>query len=199
MTGARRIREDGMELTTKRVTFTGGNSKAVKEIYTASFAKKDRMPFVMMQLMACLPSTEFLSFYDADTLCGFVYMATLLRISFVMFFAVDERLRSKGYGSRILDAVQAQRPNDKHIITIERCDETDAPDIEDRIRRKRFYLRNGYSETGYMIKLGNAEQEIIIKNGEFDKQEFRRFFLLYSNGTMWPKMWQAGASTVKKS
>lgn len=40
------------------------------------------------------------------------------------------------------------------------------------------------------MKLSGVEQEILISNGNFDKNEFRLFFVLYSNGTVWPKIWR---------
>lgn len=160
----------------------------IKNIYVASFSKEDRMPFKMMLMMSYLWNTEFLSFYDGDILCGFVYMATIREVTFVMFFAVDEKLRSKGYGSMILNEVQAIHPKNKIIVSIEPCDK-DTEDIEQRLRRKKFYANNGYTETGCYIKLGGKKQELLIKNGTFDQREFRVFFLLYSNFTMFPKIW----------
>ena len=120
--------------------------------------------------------------------CGFVYLASNSKIVFVMFLAVDKSLRSKGYGSCILQQVKNKYPNKKIIISIEPCDEN-ASDIELRKRRKLFYMRNGYKETGYMMKLNGVTQEIIITNGEFVKKQFRSSFALYSNGTMWPQIW----------
>ena len=84
--------------------------------------------------------------------------------------------------------IKNRYPDKKIIISIEPCDDS-APDIELRKRRKEFYKRNGYNETGYMIKLSGVIQEIIITNGDFDKKEFLLFFILYSNGTVWPKIW----------
>ena len=40
------------------------------------------------------------------------------------------------------------------------------------------------------MKLSGVEQEILISNGNYDKNEFRLFFVLYSNGTVWPKIWR---------
>ena len=170
----------------KKVKF---RSSDVKQIYFDTFPKKERMPFSMMVAMSKFWNTDFLSFYDGDTFCGFIYLAHNRNIIFVMFFAVDEKLRSKGYGSTILQEIQKKYPKKKIIISIEPCDET-APDIETRKRRKDFYLRNGYKETGYMIKLSGVVQEIIIANGEFNKTQFHNFFVLYSNGTMWPRIWK---------
>lgn len=46
----------------------------------------------------------------------------------------------------------------------------------ERLRHKNFYLKNDYKETGYFIELEKVEQEILIKNGDFDKEEFAIFF-----------------------
>lgn len=98
----------------------------------------------------------------------------------MMFFAVDEALRSKGYGSLILQQLKNKYPDKKIIISIEPCDDN-ASDIDLRKRRKSFYMRNGYNETGYTMKLNGVVQEIIITNGEFVKREFYSFFALYSS------------------
>lgn len=176
-----------MDLSVETVTGKSKAKRKIKEIYTSSFLKEDRMPFWLMLIMAKKKNTDFLSFHDKDTLCGFVYMATTDNLTFVMFFAVDEINRSKGYGSRILDEIQSIYPNNKMIVSIERCD-VDAEDIEQRRRRKKFYMNNDYIETGTLIELANKKQEVLIKNGEFDKDEFALFFKKYSNGAMKPKL-----------
>ena len=167
----------------------GFRSSDAKNIYFESFPKTERMPFSMMVAMSKLWNTDFLSFFDDDKLCGFVYLAHNRKIVFVMFLAVDKTLRSKGYGSAILQEIQNRYPNKKIIISIEPCD-NNAPDIDLRTRRKGFYMRNGYKETGHRMKLNGVVQEILISNGEFDKKQFRIFFALYSNGTMWPRIWK---------
>ena len=164
-------------------------SADVKHVYFDAFPKKERMPFPMMVAMSKLWHTQFLSFYDGDTLCGFVYLARSRKIVFIMFLAVDARLRQKGYGSAILREIKSKYPDKKIIVSIEPCDDG-APDLTVRERRKAFYRKNGYRETGYRMKLGGVEQEILITGGDFVKKEFRAFFALYSNGTMWPKIWE---------
>ena len=110
------------------------------------------------------------------------------KMIFIMFLAVDESLRTKGYGSAILKEIKNRYPDKKIMVSIEPCNDS-APDIEVRKRRKAFYRKNGYGETGYMIKLSGVVQEIMITNGDFDKKEFLLFFIFYSNGTVWPKIW----------
>ncbi|MCI6714038.1 MAG: GNAT family N-acetyltransferase [Lachnospiraceae bacterium] len=171
------------------------SDRDIKRIYFDAFPKSERMPFLMMVAMSKLWNTQFLGFYDEDIPCGFVYFALNRNIIFVMFLAVDERVRSKGYGSAILMEIKNRYPDKKIIISIEPCDDN-ATDIDIRKRRKAFYMQNGYCETGYMIKLNGVVQEIIITNGKFDKKEFLLFFILYSNGTVWPKIWKRNRGSI---
>ena len=175
-----------MQLSVQTVGFFSRN---VRQMYLRAFPSEERMPFPAMVAMSKLWHTDFLEFYDGDTLCGFVYLAHNRKLVFIMFLAVDEVLRSKGYGSAILHEIQNRYPDKKIIVSIEPCDAA-ASDLALRARRKAFYSRNGYRETGYRMRLSGVEQEILICNGEFNKKEFRLFFALYSNGTVWPKIWR---------
>ncbi len=182
------ISKDGSGARLEKVS--GQNRRNVKDIYISAFPKEERMPFWLMLIMGKLWNTKFLALRDGDAVCGFVYMAMTRRLIFIMFLAVDETVRSQGYGSRILTEVQSLYPGRKIIVSIERCD-VEAKDLEQRMSRKRFYLMNGYMETGYLLKLAGVEQEILVANGAFSKREFRWFFIMYSNGTMYPKIWKA--------
>lgn len=175
-----------MQIRTQKVKLS---STDIKRIYFEAFPKGDRMPFPMMVAMSKLWNTQFFGFYDGEIPCGFIYLAFNRKIVFVMFFAVEKSLRSKGYGSLILQQLRNQYPDKKIIISIEPCD-NNAPDHELNQRRKSFYMRNGYRETGYMMKLNGVVQEILIANGEFVKRELCSFFALYSFGSVYPKIWK---------
>ena len=181
-----------MQLDIKKVKLSSHN---IKRIYFDAFPKNERMPFLLMVLMSKLWNTQFWGFYDGDTPCGFAYFAVNRKLLFLMFLAVDNSLRSKGYGSAILAEIRDKYPDKKLIVSIEPCEDT-APDIEVRKRRKNFYRRSGYCESGYMMKLNGTVQEVLIANGRFRKNEFRLFFILYSNGTVWPKIWQKDTSEL---
>lgn len=177
-----------MNLKTEKVLFSKRKNE-IKRIYFSAFEKKERMPFTLMMSMSILWNTEFLAFYDNEILCGFIYLATIGRQSFVMFFAVDESLRGKGYGSEILDIVSKRHKNNKIILSIEPLD-TNAKDYEMRVRRKGFYLRAGFVDSNYYMKLNGVTQEVLVKNGQFNKNAFIAFFMLYSNLTVIPKVWK---------
>jgi GNAT superfamily N-acetyltransferase len=177
-----------MELTVRQ--FIRAKDKGrIRDTYIASFPKSERMPFGLMVALAFLWNTRFFAFYEGDTFCGLIYMATIGKQSFIMFFAVPEELRSKGYGAKILEKVQSMYPKNKIIVSIEPC-EVDTAEREIRTRRRNFYVRNGYARTSYMMRLAGEDQEILIKNGTFQKGAFLRFFAIYSNCTMIPKIWK---------
>lgn len=178
-----------MELTVKTY-WKAKNKSEIKDTYRKSFPKEEQMPFPLMVLLSCLWNTRLLVFYDKDRFCGFVYMASIGRQSYIMFFAVPEQLRSMGYGSKILHRVQAMYPQNKMIVSIEPC-EGEVPDKKLRISRRAFYIRNGYKRSGFMMKLAGQVQEILVANGEFNKKSFILFFIMYSSCTIIPKVWKA--------
>lgn len=91
----------------------------------------------MMVLMSKLWNTQFLSFFDGDIPCGFIYFAVNRKMVFIMFLAVDESLRTKGYGSVILKGVKNRYPDKKIMVSIEPCDDS-VPDMEVKKGAKRF-------------------------------------------------------------
>ena len=106
-----------MQIRVKKVRL---NSTDIKRIYFEAFPKKERMPFPMMVAMSKLWNTQFFSFYDGDVPCGFIYLASIGKIVFVMFFAVDKALRSKGYGSAILQDIKNKYPEKRLSFPLNR-------------------------------------------------------------------------------
>ena len=173
-----------MELIIKKVR-KGNICKKVKEIYNSSFPKEERIPFWMMFFTSFTNTTDFFAFYDDDTLIGFTYMAKVNNILFIMFLAVDENTRCKGYGSKILNLIKQKYPNDKIIISVTKENNNSR---ESNIIN--FCSKNDFKYTGYLMKSGEKIQEIFIYNGDFKKREFQLFFHTYSNASIVPKIWE---------
>lgn len=162
------------------------NRGDVKRIYNDAFPKGDRIPFWMLQTVAKRRATEMFVFRDGDACVGMDYAVSIDGITFVLFLAVDKRVRSRGYGSRILDQIKADHPDDI-IVSFEPSVEG-ADGCGPGSRRKAFYLRNGFRETGYAGVMGGKSQEIMVYNGAFDPDSFREFFRKYSNGATCPEI-----------
>ena len=160
------------------------DKRKIKGIYYESFPSKERMPWVMMLFLSMLPTTKFKAIYDDEKLCGFIYFGVLGKHVFVMFFAVDSELRNCGYGSKILSELKERYPKKTIVVTIEPTVNTS---LDIRGRRKQFYIRNNFAETGCFIKSFGDLQEILVCGGTFNRKTFSMFLLSYSFFAIWPR------------
>ena len=147
--------------------------RQVKWIYFDSFPKKDRMPYWMLLLMAKMNHTEFRAFCDQGRVCGFSYFAAVGKITFIMFLAVDSKLRSKGCGSLMLKEIQSLYPENKVIVSIERCDKT-VENLEQRLRRKEFYEKMDSSLPDACWSFRRSSRRF-CKNGNLILRNFQNF------------------------
>ena len=89
-----------------------------------------------------------------------------------MYLAVDDNMRSKGYGSRILAYVKKKYPDRPVILEVEEPDDS-AENAEQRRRRIAFYKRNGFHETNQYIKIRSVRYEIMSTEEGFTAEDFR--------------------------
>lgn len=78
-----------------------------------------------------------------------------------MYFAIDEKFRNKGYGSKVLkDLIKKYKTI---ILSIERPKK----ELKNSQKRKEFYLRNGFNETNKFIIDSGVEYEILCTEKSF--------------------------------
>lgn len=161
-------------LTVKRATRGFADLDRIEALYTRAFPENERRDFTTMvndgegalELFAC---------YDGDEFCGFVCLLNNGDISHIIYFAVEEDMRDRGYGSGILAAVHEMKKGYRVIVDIER--EVDGADNNDqRRRRKQFYIRNGYAETEVRYRWEHEEYEILSYGGNVTDEEFGNFW-----------------------
>ena len=82
---------------------------------------------------------------------------------YLMYFAIDKKLRNNNYGSKVL-----QDFNEKYstiFLSIEK------PKDELSKRRKGFYLRNGFYETKNYCTEAGVDYEILCNNQNYNITE----------------------------
>ncbi|MCD7949514.1 MAG: GNAT family N-acetyltransferase [Erysipelotrichaceae bacterium] len=156
------------------------NLNDIKQLYHEAFPRNERAPF--RSLMKRLnQQTDFLAFYDEDLFVGFTYLVTMHDLTYLFYFVVDEPLRNKGYGSTILTYLE------KHyaciFIDIEVID-ANAPNYNQRLRRKEFYLRNGFKETGLGYSFFKVDYEILACGEGFNSHHAHQLFYDFTHGLM---------------
>lgn len=167
----------------KEVTFCNKDLRKIKMLYKEAFPKEERIPFWLLMLRTRFRSANFLAFYDKGRLCGIACLASLENLTNILYLAVDGRIRSRGYGSRILKLIRKLRPGHTITLDIETAD-TKADNSEQRKRRKEFYLRNGFSGSGYGYSLFGMDYEILKEHGSFKPDQWRKLSDRLSFGTL---------------
>lgn len=144
------------------------NYDKVINLYKNAFPEEERMPEEFILEYEDQGFIEFIVYYDEEKFIGFTIFKRFENISYLIFFAIEEEIRGKGYGTQILKRVIEQEKDNKLILAIENPFELEAENYEQRIKRFGFYLRNGLmylphlriKELGYTYRvLGNKPFE----------------------------------------
>lgn len=101
---------------------------------------------------------------ENEVLQGFVMAIPYKNMVMVDYLAVSSKIRNCGTGSKILQEVCGRFPDKKIILLIERLDDT-AENKDQRIARRKFYFKNGFTSSNIYItgRSGNME---VLKFGD---------------------------------
>lgn len=91
------------------------------------------------------------------------------------YFAICEEKRGKGLGGKSLRALQEVYRGKRFFLEVESL-KVPADNMEERRRRKQFYLNNGMTELGVYAKLFGVEFELL---GYECEVSFEDYFSLY--------------------
>ena len=86
------------------------------------------------------------------------------------YLAVSKEYQDKGHGSSILSWVKENYPGKSLVVDIEELDDT-ADNWENRIRRKSFYEKNGFTQGDYVFDWEGVFMTY-MRCGEIDAEEF---------------------------
>ncbi len=115
---------------------------------------------------------DFWALYDDDRFVGFMTIVTHEQMAYLFFLAIDALYRSNGYGGKALAELFKQYPTYQQVVDMEMLDEH-ADNKEQRITRRKFYLRNGYKPTGHYLTYFGVSYEVLCKDEDFDFEMFK--------------------------
>ena len=155
----------------------------VKALYESAFPANERIP--IKHLLDNKIKREFWAFFDkedgandaAPKFCGFSNSISHGDITNIVYFAVEPELRSRGYGSQILQAIRRQHPDTRIVVDIEvEEDSKDAEELERRNRRREFYTRNGFNASPVDYVWQGEHYRLLSAGGTITEKEFRDFW-----------------------
>ncbi|TWX53619.1 GNAT family N-acetyltransferase [Colwellia hornerae] len=145
------------------------NYSNVIELYKEAFTTVRRVPSCLLRFMLRKGKDGFSVLYESDNWIGLIYLTEYKDIVFVHFFAIAEFQRSSGYGSKVLDALK-DKYESRIVLNIEEL-QRQQQNYSQRVKRKAFYLNNGFISSGFIVKEPEERLEMLIHGGNISKEE----------------------------
>ena len=153
------------------ITTRHADIAAIRSLYFSSFSEAEQAPFWFIVRRAKVKDINFRAYYDGEVFAGFAYFVAIGDLTYLGFIAISPDSRSKGYGSQIMAHIESCYPENRIILCIEKVNEA-AENNQQRIRRRDFYLRNGYSSSGLIVEEKGEDFELLVKGGDCSKEDF---------------------------
>lgn len=134
--------------------------KEVKEIYLEAFPKSERKPFFTIRHSVKKGKSRILTAEENGEIQGFAIVIPYGNMVMVDYLAVSGKIRSRGTGSKIIKEVCRRFSGKKIVLLIEKPDDL-AQNKEQRIARRRFYLKNGFTFSDIFITGHSGNMEIL--------------------------------------
>lgn len=171
----------------KRVSILSNNYKEICELLCTSLPENEHLPLSIMYLLSLRKDIHYFGFYDEGQLIGLMYTIETKELDYLLYLAVNPKIRSKGYGSKMMEwlsfrsgkkpvALDIERPNDK------------AKNAEQRLKRFNFYIKNGFKDTNYTLNYNGEDYIILTNNDDFTKEAFENLFSSFTFNLYKPKL-----------
>lgn len=152
----------------------------IKKLYHESFPPDERVPFFILKQKA---ETEISNIYAIVEDNKFIGMLCTLHdedILFLWYLAIIPEERNKGYGSRIIKEILDHNKDKRIILNIEEIDTNDS-NVEEQLRRKHFYEKNGFKECGFKTEEYGVIYEMLCYGEKVTYEEYAKMMIQYSN------------------
>lgn len=143
----------------------------LRALYQKAFPEKERIPFYELDI---LPGSHFYGVYKdahANEFVGLLDILDYKQICQVRYLATVESCRGQGIGSKILDWIKENRKNSVIVIDVE-SDSVPCDNLDQRISRKQFYYRNGFSDSEDHYHWHGDTFDLLTANGTLKNGEY---------------------------
>lgn len=158
----------------------------IEELYLNSFPEDERFPFWILEECSKENNSDLYAIIDYDKLIGMCYIVNCGNAYYLMYLAVEPGLRNKNYGSQILTDLK-----EKYKTLFLSVDE---PIDNISIRRKNFYLKNGFYDTNKFYEDTGVNYEVLCTNDQYEITD-DNMKMRYTNMTNNPKLFKVISNT----
>lgn len=158
-----------------RAAFGYKDFRKIKKLYMRAFPANERKPLSVIRYKQYKKAADVWMIEEEDTFVGMAVTMNGSDLVLLDYFAIDDEYREKGFGSKALQLLQKKYGKSRFFLEIERTDVV-SDNLEERKRRKFFYLKNNMSELNVYADLFGVEMELL---GYHCDVSFDEYFKLY--------------------
>ncbi|MBQ8966319.1 GNAT family N-acetyltransferase [Ruminococcus sp.] len=161
-----------MEL--RLVSANDSDKLLLDEINSEAFPENERTALDELYASGGAVPIDILGIYENGVPAGYFAVRKWGRLRYMAYFAVRADLRCRGIGSRALGLLREYYPHSVIVLEFEAPDASlSGNDV--RLRRRAFYLRSGFCETGWYTFYDGVELELACSEQDFDAEAFMAF------------------------
>ncbi|MCC4325593.1 GNAT family N-acetyltransferase [Limosilactobacillus reuteri] len=163
----------------RKVSTKSNDFKNIKQVYNTVFPQNELLPLSLLRMRAQAGKAEFCSIYNEEKWVGFFYTVYNKRIAYIFFLAIDPRYHGQGLGSATLGMLKKRYAGKIVTLSAERPN-SQAANNEQRIRRHRFYAKNGFIKTGfYTVEKDNEKFDLLSTQPNVNPQLYQQLMDSY--------------------
>lgn len=161
-----------MNLEVEPVTEESQYLKQINKLAQEAFPPEEYLAPSSLIEMAKQDCFDFWVLKDQNQFVGFMVVQCYKNMAYLFFLAIDPTCRSKGYGQKAIKTLKKLYPNYSQVVDFEKVDEIATNRLQ-REKRRRFYLKNGYKETGLFLSYLGVDYEVFCMDEHFDGETFK--------------------------
>ena len=152
-----------------------------KKLYYSAFPKEERIPWPLLWWNTKRRNIQFMAYLDGQVFCGFTISVRMDGLFYVLFFAIEESQRGKGYGSRILRQLQAKYGT--LGLNVEPPDPS-ANNYAQRQKRFSFYENNGFFDTEHFVWEVGGKFRVLSTDKNLPMSQVKKVFRKLTMGLL---------------
>jgi len=147
----------------------------LRRLYRLAFPICERKPFSIIRKMSRKGKTDIWYCKNGNSFVGLVTTINSESIILVDYLAVTPKFRKCGFGSEILKLLRDKYSGKGIFLEIESTN-AECENLEERQKRKQFYLRNGMKELGVEANLFGVRMELLGYDYQMDFASYKGFY-----------------------
>lgn len=150
--------------------------KPVWELYEKAFPKEEKKPISLMLEKREEGFYEILEITDqTDQFLGLAIVILYQDLALLDYYAIADNVRGTGIGSKVIKMLQERYQGKRFFLEIESTKEN-CQDLDNRMRRKHFYEKNGMGEMKFLVELFGIQMELMTYQCELSYEEYHKIF-----------------------